>query len=52
MTLKAWNIVTGKLLTTFYGERAFWCCAISTDGRTVVAGDELGGMYFLRLEGL
>jgi hypothetical protein len=25
-------------------------CAIGPDGRTIVAGDELGGVHFLRLE--
>ena len=51
-TLKLWNIATGNCLLTLYGDSAFCCCAISTDGRTVVAGDGTGGVYFLRLEGL
>jgi WD40 repeat protein len=51
-TLKLWDIQTGDCLRTFYGDSPFNCCAISVDGRTVMAGDEAGGVYFLRLEGL
>jgi WD40 repeat protein len=51
-TLKLWNLTTGACLYTFHGDSAFLCCAISADGRTVVAGDRAGVVYFLRLEGL
>jgi WD40 repeat protein len=51
-TLKLWDIQTGACLYTFHGEQPFLCCAVSADGRTVVAGDEAGVVYFLRLEGL
>jgi WD40 repeat protein len=51
-TLKLWDIATGACLLTFHSDSAFLCCAISADGRTVVAGDTAGGVYFLRLEGL
>jgi WD40 repeat protein len=51
-TLKLWDIATGICLYTFHGEQPFLCCTISADGRTVVAGDAAGVVYFLRLEGL
>jgi WD40 repeat protein len=51
-TLKLWDISTGACLLTFQGDSPFPCCAVSPDGRTVVAGDKAGGVSFLRLEGL
>jgi WD40 repeat protein len=51
-TLKLWDIATGACLSTFYGDSPFQCCAVAADGRTVVAGDAAGVVYFLRLEGL
>jgi len=51
-TLKLWDIETGTCLYTFHGDNTFFRCALSADGRTVVAGDEAGGVSFLRLEGL
>jgi WD40 repeat protein len=51
-TLKLWDLATGACLHTFYGEQRFNCCAVAADGRTVVAGDWTGMVYFLWLEGL
>jgi WD40 repeat protein len=51
-TLKLWDLATEDCLSTFYGDSPFTCCAISVDGRTVVAGDYQGVVHFLRVEGL
>ncbi|MET0112282.1 hypothetical protein [Limnospira fusiformis] len=51
-TLKLWDLATGGVLATFTGEAPMISCAVADDGVTVVAGDWLGGVNFLRLEGL
>jgi WD40 repeat protein len=51
-TLKVWELATGRVVMSFTGEGSFNCCAITPDGRTVIAGDSGGQLYFLRLEGL
>ncbi|NES80819.1 MAG: WD40 repeat domain-containing protein [Moorea sp. SIO2B7] len=50
-TLKLWDLVTGKEISTFIGDNFISCCAVSPDGLTIVAGDNLGRVHFLRLEG-
>jgi WD40 repeat protein len=49
-TLKLWNLETGEVIAHFTGESPISCCAVASDGVTIVAGDALGRMYFLRLE--
>ncbi len=49
-TLKVWDLETGALIGTFNCEGIVDCAAVATDGRTVVAGDAGGRVYFLRLE--
>ncbi len=51
-TLKVWNLETGAVVTTFFGEHPLICCAVATDGVTIVAGDSSGRVHFLRLEGM
>ncbi|MEG4059307.1 WD40 repeat domain-containing protein, partial [Microcoleus sp. Pol7_B2] len=51
-TLKVWDLFSGEEVCTFSGEHGFNCCAISPDGVSVVAGDQLGRVHFLRLEGV
>ena len=51
-TLKVWNLTTGKFFATFTAESSIACCAVATDGVTIVVGDESGRVYFLRLEGM
>jgi WD40 repeat protein len=51
-TLKIWDLLNGKEIASFSGDAEFNCCAILPDGVTVVAGDELGRVHFLRLEGM
>jgi WD40 repeat protein len=50
-TLKVWDLNRGALIATFVGDGGFLTCAVSPDGRTVAAGDVLGRVHFLRLEG-
>jgi WD40 repeat protein len=49
-TLKIWDLLSGKEIASFSGEGGFKGCAISPDGVSVVAGDALGRVHFLRLE--
>ena len=51
-TLKVWNLATGEEIATFTGESPLNCCVVAPDGVTIVAGDNLGMVHFLRLEGL
>ena len=50
-TLKLWNLETGKEIHTFTGESSMKTCDFAPDGVTIVAGDKLGRVHFLRLEG-
>jgi len=50
-TLKIWDLETGTQISTFIGESSISCCAVSPDGLTIVAGEQLGCVHFLRLEG-
>ncbi|MFO7030414.1 hypothetical protein B9T07_11655 [Limnospira fusiformis CCALA 023] len=52
MTLKLWDVATEKELATFTGEAEMLSCAIAPDGVTVVAGNSVGRVYFLRLQGM
>ncbi|WP_445243060.1 MULTISPECIES: WD40 repeat domain-containing protein [unclassified Microcoleus] len=51
-TLKVWDLLSGNILASFTAESSIACCAIAPDGVTIVAGDESGRVYFLRLEGM
>jgi hypothetical protein len=48
-TLKAWDLKTGALVTTFTCDAAARRCAIS-EARRIVAGDAGGLVHFLSLE--
>jgi len=50
-TLKVWDIKTGHCLATFSCDAHALACAISVDGRTIVASDQDCRICFLRLEG-
>ncbi len=47
---KGWDLETGALFCTFPCEGHVDCAAVAPDGRTFVAGDAGGRVYFLRLE--
>jgi WD40 repeat protein len=48
-TLKVWDLKTGKMLATFSAEAPIYACAVASDGITVVGGDALGRVHFLRM---
>ncbi len=49
-TLKVWDLETGALICAFNCEGGVSRVAVAPDGRTFVAGDAAGRVYFLRLE--
>ncbi len=49
-TLKVWDLETGALIGTFNCDGRVDCAAVAPHGRTVVAGDAAGRVYFLRLD--
>ena len=48
-TLRLWNLETRKEIATFTGEAYMCGCAVAPGGRTIIAGDGSGRVYFLRL---
>ncbi len=48
-TLRLWDLESGKEIASFTGESQVLSCAVTSDGRAIVAGNELGRMHFLRL---
>ncbi|WP_029634242.1 WD40 repeat domain-containing protein [[Scytonema hofmanni] UTEX B 1581] len=50
-TLKLWDLEKGLEISTFIGDSSITCCAVSPDGLTIVAGEQLSRVHFLRLEG-
>ena len=51
-TLKVWDLRSGEYLCSFHGEAPVRALSITTDGRMVVAGDDLGRVHFFSLEGI
>ncbi len=49
-TLKVWDLKTGKAVAGFSGDGSLITCAISQDGTTIIAGDQLGRVHFLQLK--
>ena len=49
-TLKLWDINSGKLVATFFGEGAITSVQFAPQIKTIVAGDASGAVHFLRLE--
>jgi WD40 repeat protein len=48
-TLRMWDLESGEEIMAFSGESHMFRCAFAPDGRTIIAGDELGRVHFLRL---
>jgi len=48
-TLRVWDLESQACLAEFRGEDGIWACAIAQDGRTIVASDATGRMYFLEI---
>jgi WD40 repeat protein len=49
-TIAVWDLSSGQVMTRFKAESGMRCCAFSSDGRTIVAGDFSGQMHFFKLE--
>ena len=49
-TLKVLDLERGEVIAAFTGDRPIICCAIGPEGVTIVAGDSLGRVHFLRLK--
>jgi WD40 repeat protein len=49
-TLKVWDLQTGKVVAGFSGDGPLLTCAISPEGGTIIAGDQLGRVHFLQLK--
>lgn len=50
--LRVWNLASVAVEVVFTADGPVYACAASSDGRTIVAGDALGRVHFLRLEGV
>jgi WD40 repeat protein len=50
-TLKVWDVSTGRCIVTLQVDFSLECCAISVDGKTILAGDGSGDIHFLELVG-
>jgi WD40 repeat protein len=48
-TLRLWDLATGCELAVFTGDSQFSCCAVTPDGRFVVAGDRAGQVHVLEI---
>lgn len=51
-TVKVWDLTRGKVIASYDSDTSLYSCAVTSDGRTIVAGDGLGRVHFLRLEGV
>jgi WD40 repeat protein len=47
--LTVWDLTRQKRIAVFYANQRLAACAINNDGTTIVAGGQMGGMYFLQL---
>jgi len=45
-----WDLESGELLDSFWGDSVITACAISPDGKTIIAGEYSGRVQFLRVE--
>jgi WD40 repeat protein len=48
-TLRLWDLESGEEIVTFTGESSMASCAVSPDGRTIIAGEISGRMHFLEI---
>ncbi len=49
-TLKVWHLASGRELASFKSDAALFCCALSPDGKTILAGGGNGVIHVLSLE--
>jgi WD40 repeat protein len=50
-TFKVWDVAKGRCIAKLLVGVSLNCCAMSADGKTIVAGDSGGGVHFLELIG-
>ena len=50
--LKVWDFTTQEEVAMFVGESSMSCCAVNSDGRTIIGAEASGVLHFLRLEGI
>lgn len=50
-TLHLWNLETGAVVARFNGDGLLTSCAVTPDGKTILAGEQSGRLHFLRLIG-
>ena len=49
-TMKVWDLDTGDCVADFEAEGALTDCAVSRDGRTIIAGEDNGAIRFIGLD--
>jgi hypothetical protein len=50
--VRLWDLESRAQVAAFRCDHHVGCCAVSHDGKTVVAGDSMGHLHFLRVEGV
>ncbi len=50
-TLKLWDLATGQVIASFFGESDILSVSVSPCGKIVLAGDGAGRLNFFRIEG-
>lgn len=50
--IKVWDLESKKIIASFSGDSLLRCCAVASDGVTIVAGEASGQVHLLRLEGV
>ena len=50
-TLRVWDLESGEELALLTADSHTTSCAVSLDGRMIVAGDAAGNMHILKMEG-
>ena len=46
-TLKVWDLSTGQIIVTLETNTPLLCCAVTPDGRIILAGDSVGAVHIL-----
>jgi WD40 repeat protein len=50
-TLQVWDVATGQIISTLATRVRLECCAMTPDGKKIVAGDSMGSVHFMELVG-
>jgi WD40 repeat protein len=46
-TLKVWDLATGQAVSTLEAHAPLLCCAFTSNGTMIIAGDTAGGVHFI-----